>query len=424
MIELKLTEEQKMARDMARKFCQKEIEPICEQLDKEEILPYDVIKKYMHEVTGSNTLETVEDVEAMYAGRDRMAQTFMTIEMAKVNSGVMMSMGASIGLAGYAILYAGTYDQKQKYAVPIMRGDKIGAWGLTEPGAGSDVLSMKTNAVREGDHYILNGSKTFITNAPHADIFVIYAKTDTSAAPHKGISAFIIERGTEGLTTGKPLDKMGMRASPTGEIFLDNCKVPASQRLGDENRGFLDCLNNLNHERAGAVSLCIGSIERCIEIATRYAKERVQFGQPIINNQALQFKLARMYSDLVHCYAMLFMLEEMMEKEMDISAVASAAKLFSTEASTRAGLEAIQIMGGYGYMKEYNVERFMRDAKLLEIGAGTSEIQQMIIARQLIANDANNLNPMDAGEDFFAKRARKKQEERKAKEKAEREKSG
>jgi len=418
MIELKLTEEQKLAREMARKFCQKEIEPHGEALDEEKMLPYDIIRKYFKEVVGADTIETVEDIEAMRSGQDRMSQVLMSIEISKVNSGVALSMGASLALAGYAILYAGTHEQKQKYAVPIVRGDKIGAWGLTEPGAGSDVLGMKTTAVRDGEYYVLNGSKTFITNAPYADIFVIYAKTDTAAAPHKGISAFIVERGAPGLTTGKPLNKMGMRASPTGEIFLDNCRVPVSHRLGEENKGFLDALNNLNHERAGAVALAIGTIERSLEEATKYAKTRVQFGQPIANYQAIQFKLARIYSDLVHCYAMLFLVEEMIEKEMDISAVASAAKLFSTEAATRAGLEAIQIMGGYGYMKEYKVERFMRDAKLMEIGAGTSEIQQMIIARQLLANDAANLNPMDAGADFFAQRARKKMEERKAKEKS------
>ena len=412
MIDLQLTEEQKMAREMAKKFCMNEIDPHCEALDREEMLPYDIIKKYLKEVMGADTIETVEDIEEMEAGRDRMAQILMMIEMCKVNSGVAMSLGASISLAGYAIMYAGTYEQKEKYALPIMRGDKIGAWGLTEPGAGSDVLGAKTTAVRDGEHYILNGSKTFITNAPYADTFVIYAKTDPKGAPHKSISAFIVERGAEGLSTGKPLDKMGMRASPTGEIFMDDCRVPVEQRLGDENKGFLDCLNNLNHERASAVALAIGGIERCIEIATRYAKERVQFGQPIINYQAVQFKLARVYSDLVHCYSMLFMLEEMIEKEMDIAMVASAAKLFATEAATRAGLEAIQIMGGYGYMKEYRVERFMRDSKLMEIGAGTSEIQQMIIARQLIAEDANNLNPMDAGPDFFAQRARRKKEKK------------
>lgn len=417
MIELKITEEQRLARDMARKFCVKEIEPLCEKLDHEEILPYDIIKKYLRDVMGTGSIETIEDIEAAAEGRDRMTSVLMMIEMAKVNSGVCMSLGASIALAGYAIMYAGTREQKEKYLLPLTRGDKIGAWGLTEPGAGSDVLSMKTNATKEGDFYILNGSKTFITNAPYADIFVIYAKTDLTGAPHKSISAFIIERGTPGLTTGKPLDKMGMRASPTGEIFLENCKVHASQRLGDENKGFLDTLNNLNHERAGAVALAIGGIEKCIEIATKYAKERVQFSQPIINFQAIQFKLARMYSDLVHCYAMLFMVEEMIEKEMDISMVASAAKLFSTEAATRTALEAIQIMGGYGYMKEYRVERFMRDAKLMEIGAGTNEIQQMIIARGLIGGDGMNLNPMEAGPDSFAQRARKKIAERKAKEK-------
>jgi len=420
MMELQITEEQKLAREMARRFCEKEIEPYGEALDREEMLPYDIIKKYLKEVIGGDAIESVEDIEAMQEGRDRMAHMLMMIEMAKVNSGVALSLGASIALAGYAILYAGTYEQKEKYALPIMRGDAIGAWGLTEPSAGSDVLGMKTTAVKDGDCYVLNGSKTFITNAPYADIFVIYAKTDPQAAPHKGISAFIVERGTEGLTTGKPLDKMGMRASPTGEIFMDDCRVPAENLLGRENSGFLDALNNLNHERASAAALAIGTIERCLEEATRYAKERVQFGQPIINNQAIQFKLARMYTDLAHSYAVLFLVEEMISREMDITMVASAAKLFTTEAATRAGLEAIQIMGGYGYMKEYNVERFMRDAKLMEIGAGTSEIQQMIIARQLISGDAKNLNPMDAGPDFFAQRARKKREERLAKEKEER----
>jgi alkylation response protein AidB-like acyl-CoA dehydrogenase len=214
----------------------------------------------------------------------------------------------------------------------------------------------------------------------------------------------VVERGMEGLSTSEPFEKMGHRASPTGAIYLDDVKVPKENLLGEEGKGFWYALNNLNHERAHTPCLMIGGMERCIEEATKFARERVQFGKSIIKFQGIQFLLARMWTKLMASYAMLFTLGEMEAKGLDISALASAAKLFSTESATEVGLDAIQIMGGYGYMKEYKVEMFMRDAKLMEIGAGTNQIQMMIMARQLAKMDPIELNPLFAGPSPFEKK--------------------
>jgi len=258
------------------------------------------------------------------------------------------------------------------------------------------VQSLKTTARPDGGHYVLNGQKTFISNAPFADVMVIYAKAPA------GISAFVVERGMEGLTTSEPFDKMGHRASPTGAIYMEDVRVPRSHLLGEEGKGFWYALNNLNHERAHTPTLMIGIMERCLEEAVKFAKERVQFGKPIIRFQGIQFMLARMWQKLLISYSLLFTLAQMEEKGLDISATASAAKLYSTESATSVALDAIQIMGGYGYMKEYKVERFMRDAKLMEIGAGTSQIQMMIMARQLMKMDPLELSPLFAGPSPFA----------------------
>lgn len=395
MYNFELTPEQKLIRDMTRKFCEREIEPVTDQLDEHKMLPYDLIRRFIKEVQGGDSLETVDDLAERARNSDFIAKALVSIEVGRVCPGFLLSMGASLELAGYAVYFAGSREQVERWALPIYRGDKIGCWGLTEPEAGSDVQSMKTTARPEGDHYVLNGQKTFITNAPYADIMVIYAR-----AP-KGISAFVVERGMEGLSTSEPFDKMGHRASPTGAIYMEDVKVPAGNLLGEEGKGFWYALNNLNHERAATPTLMIGIMERCIEEATRFARERVQFGKPIIKFQGIQFMLARMWTKLIASYSMLFTLGQMEALGMDISAVASAAKLYSTESATEVGLDAIQIMGGYGYMREYKVERFMRDAKLMEIGAGTNQIQMMIMARQLMGMDKIELDPMFSGPSPF-----------------------
>lgn len=398
MFSFKVTEEQKLARETARRFMRQEVEPHTEALDNHQLLPYDLMRRFLREVHGAEEIKTLRDLEAMLAERDFLTSALVSIETAKVCPAFALSLGASLELAGYAILFAGTAEQKERFAVPIFRGDAIGAWGLTEPEAGSDVQGMKSTAVRDGADYILNGTKTFITNAPFADIFVVYAKAPA------GITAFILERGMNGLSTGQPLDKMGMRGSPTGEIFMEDLRVPARMRLGEEGKGFYYALANLNHERVHTPCLMIGIMERCLEDATAYAKTRVQFGRPIIQFQGVQFMLARMWEKLLGSYAHLWMLGQMHEQGLDLSAAASAAKLYSTEAATAVALDAIQILGGYGYMREYKVERFMRDAKLMEIGAGTSQIQLLILARLLMKNPPPDLNPLFAEADPFRKK--------------------
>ncbi len=398
MVNLELTSEQKLIREMARRFCEREIEPVTDRLDEHEILPYDLIRRFLREVQGADTIETIEDLKEFMDNRDLVTRALIAIETCRVCPGFALSMGASIELAGYAISFAGTREQVERWAIPIYRGDTIGCWGLTEPEAGSDVQGMKTTARPDGDHYVLNGQKTFISNAPYADTMVIYANAPA------GMSTFVLERGMEGLTTSEPFDKMGHRASPTGAIYMDDVRVPKENLLGEEGKGFWYALNNLNHERASTPAIQIGIMERCIEEATRYARERVQFGKPIIKFQGVQFKLARMWTSLLASYSMLYTLCDLETRGMDITAMASAAKLYSTENSTQVALDAIQIMGGYGYMKEYKVERFMRDSKLMEIGAGTNEIQLMIMARQLMKMDPIELNPVFAGKSVFGEK--------------------
>jgi alkylation response protein AidB-like acyl-CoA dehydrogenase len=289
MISFKINPEQKLARDMARKFMREQVEPVVEKLDRQELSPYDLIRRFLKEVHGSDEIRSLSDLEAIRAERDFVTSALIAIEESKVCPAFALSLGASLELAGFAILYAGNPEQKERFAVPLFRGDKIGCWGLTEPEAGSDVQGLKSTAKPDGEDYILNGSKTFITNAPEADTLVVYAQAPA------GITAFILERGMKGLSTGPPLDKMGMRGSPTGEIFMDDLRVPASRRLGEEGKGFHDALVNLNHERASAPALMIGIMERCLEDATAYAKTRVQFGRPIIKFQGVQFMLGRMW---------------------------------------------------------------------------------------------------------------------------------
>jgi alkylation response protein AidB-like acyl-CoA dehydrogenase len=299
-----------------------------------------------------------------------------------------------MGLAGGAIMGKGTLEQKKRWGLPILTMEKIGAWGMTEPGAGSDAFrSMRTTAVPRGDGYILNGQKTFITNAPYADVFVVYAKIqradDATPLEDRPIQPFVLERGDAGLETGKPMRKMGMHSSPTGELFLADCFVPADRLLGGRERELVgrDSGRDVFHsERTGMAPMCVGIIERCLDIATDYAKQRVTWGKRIADYQLVQDKLARMFMHLQNC-------ENLMFKQLALAAAgktmtpaeASACKLYCARAATECALEAVQVLGGNGYMQEYRVEMLMRDAKLLQIGGGTDEIQIINIARHLLA---------------------------------------
>lgn len=395
------TDEQKLAQQMLRQWTTKELAPHVARMEKGEILPYDLARKLI------TTFGIDEMVRAMFkkleadAGSDKggaakergigdpSLMAIVSMELSRVCPGFCLSFGASLGLAGGAIMAKGTLQQKQRWALPILLGDKIGAWSMTEPGAGSDAFgSMRTVARREGDIFILNGQKTFITNAPYADTFVVYAKLEgADSARQRPFHAFLVDKGAPGLTVGKPMDKMGMCSSPTGEVFLSDVRVPLSQLLGEtlDEPSRQEARDVFHGERTGMAPMCLGIIERCLEDSLAYARQRETWGQRIADYQLIQEKLARMYMHRENVRNLLFRQFEKLHKKVPISmAEASACKLYCGRAATETALEAIQIMGGNGYMREYHVEMLMRDAKLLQIGGGTDEIQILTIGRQLV----------------------------------------
>ena len=401
---LDFTDEQKMARQMLRQWADKELAPHVAKMEKGEILPYDIMRKLirafgMDEMVRAQFKKMEEAAQQPAAGdkgkreRDSLGDpglmAIVSMELSRVCPGFCLAFGASLGLAGGAIMAKGTLAQKQKWALPILTMDKIGSWGMTEPGAGSDAFgSMRTTARRDGDHFVLNGQKTFITNAPFADTFVIYAKLEGNEdSRYRPFHAFIVDKGTPGLSVGKPMDKMGMHSSPTGEVFLSDVRVPADQLLGGrlEEHSREEARDVFHGERTGMAPMCLGIIERCLEDALAYSKQRETWGKKIAEYQLVQDKLARMYVHRENVRNMLFRQFEKLHKKIPISmAEASACKLYCARATTEVALEAIQIMGGNGYMREYHVEMLMRDAKLLQIGGGADEIQIITIARHLI----------------------------------------
>jgi alkylation response protein AidB-like acyl-CoA dehydrogenase len=272
---------------------------------------------------------------------------------------------------------------KRRYIPPVIQGDALAAFCLTEPGSGSDALSLKTSYRREGDRYVINGSKTLITNAPIARYFLVVSREQGTIGA-KGGTLFVLESGMKGLSTGKPFEKMGMRCSPTGEVFLDNVVVGRDQMLGEEGRGFQIMFETLDEERILGAINSIGIAQACIEKAVKYSKERIQFGKPIASFQMVKNMLAEMATQLLISRQFTYALCPFVDRGIKVTMEASIAKYHASVMATRIALDAIEIMGGYGYMKEYDVERYMRDAKLVEIGGGTSEIQKLIIARELL----------------------------------------
>ncbi len=396
------TDEQKMAQKMLRQWTDKELAPHVAKMEKGEILPYDIMRKLIRAFGMDEMIRAqFKKLEEAAATKDKAEargkrelgdaalMAIVSIELSRVCPGFCLAFGASLGLAGGAIMAKGTAAQKLKFALPILTMEKIGSWGMTEPGAGSDAFgSMRTTARRDGDHFVLNGQKTFITNAPYADTFVIYAKLEGNEdSRYRPFHAFIVERGTPGLSTGKPMDKMGMHSSPTGEVFLEDVRVPADQLLGGrlEEHSREEARDVFHGERTGMAPMCLGIIERCLEDSLAYAKQRETWGKKIAEYQLVQEKLARMYVHRENVRNMLFRQFEKIHKKVPISmAEASACKLYCARATTEVTLEAIQIMGGNGYMREYHVEMLMRDAKLLQIGGGADEIQIITVARHLL----------------------------------------
>jgi acyl-CoA dehydrogenase len=390
------TEEQRMIRKLVRRWATDKLEPKVTAFEEGEP-PYELMRDFARTfglaemMRGMVDKETSGDVRG--AGRDPTLGTILAIELSRVCPGFMLAFGATMGLAGVAIMGKGTAEQKRRWGLPLLTFEKIGAWGMTEPGAGSDAFrSMRTVAVPTADGWLLNGQKTFITNAPYADILVVYAKIDRgdgTPPADRPIQPFVLERGDSGLSTSKPMRKMGMHSSPTGEIFLADCRVPADRLLGGEARGAVgrDSGRDVFHaERTGMAPMCVGIIERCLEISLAYAQERETWGKKIAEYQLVQEKLALMFMHLQNCENLMFKQMALQSAGKSMSAAeASATKLYCARAATECALEAVQILGGNGYMQEYRVEMMARDAKLLQIGGGTDEIQIINIARHLLS---------------------------------------
>jgi len=395
-----LTEEQQMMQNAIRSWCEKELAPRVEELDEAKILPFDLCRRMMEALglkelmrmgmearaaalESGKTGKRSDDAGGVARDDPLMSSIFMK-ELCRHAPGFAMAWGTSIGLCGNAIAAKGNAEQIRKYALPVFTFDKIGAWALTEPGAGSDAFgSMKSVARPDGDFYIVNGAKTFITNAPYADIFVIYAKIDRGQPkPQQPVHSFILERDMKGLSTGKPFKKMGMRDSPTGEIFMEDVCVPKENLLGTEKDNIRNAAKEtLGAERSAYPAMCLGIIEKCYELSIKYSKERVQFGKPIAEFQAVQLKLANMYIHQENVRNIMYRLAWLAGSGKKDVAFTCATKAYCSRAAVEVALDAINIHGGYGYMTEYHVEKLMRDAKLLEIGAGTTDINLLQTAR-------------------------------------------
>ncbi len=371
-------EEQDLA-DAARKFVRREVVSVADRMDREDWFPRDLFRR----LGDQGFLAPTVPPEYGGLGLSYRAQAIVLEEIARASPALALSVGAHSNLFADNLLRNGNDEQRARFLPRIASGEEIGALALTEPGAGSDAVSLRTRAERHGDDYELTGTKQFITNGPVADVALVYAKTAPDRGAH-GISAFLVRKGTPGFTVAKSLDKMGMRGSPTGELALEHVPVPAGQRLGAENAGIGILMGGLNVERAVLTAIPVGILAECLERSVAYAREREQFGHRIGAFQMIQAKLAGMYTELEASRLLMGQALDEVAADPARRRASAAALTYASEASTRHALEAIQIHGGYGYMRDLPLERLARDAKLLEIGAGTSEIRRQVVARDLL----------------------------------------
>jgi len=377
-ISFELTEDHQMIRDSVRDFVERHVAPTVIERDAKKEFPHEIVKM----LADQGLLGIYHDEKYGGAGFDTISFCLALEEIARWDASLALTVASHTSLGTGHIALAGNHDLKMKYMPDLTTGKKLAAWCLTEPGSGSDSSGLKTMAVRDGDDWILNGTKTFITQGSVGHVYVVLAKTDPTLGT-KGISAFVVEREWDGVKPSVPMHKMGMNTSDTSEVVLENVKVPAENLLGELGMGFVDTMKVLDGGRIGIGALSVGVARGALEESMKYAKERKQFGKPIGDFQAIEHKMVNMAVEidaarlLVHRAAWLKDQEKLFTKE------ASMAKLFASEMCERATLDAVQIHGGYGYTKEYHVERFMRDMKLLTIGEGASEIQRLILAREL-----------------------------------------
>jgi alkylation response protein AidB-like acyl-CoA dehydrogenase len=373
------TPEQNHLRSTIRSFAEQEIRPHVMEWDESQHFPVDVFR----ELGKLGVLGAVFPEELGGAGYSYIDYSIIMEEIARVDPSIALSLAAHVSLCTNHIYLAGNQEQKERYIPKLASGEWIGCWSLTEPEAGSDAGGTRTKAIPDGNNWVLNGAKTFCTNAHIADVCVAMAVTDRAASQH-GISAFIIEKDTPGFRPGKKENKLGMRCSPTGEVIFTDCKLPESQLCGKRGEGFVDSLRILDGGRISIAALAVGLAQGAYEAGLKYSKQRKQFGRFISEFQAIQHKLADMATDIDAARLLTFRAAWLKDNGHSVNKESAMAKLFASEIAVRAADNALQIHGGYGFIKDYPVEKFYRDVKLCTIGEGTSEIQKMVIARQLL----------------------------------------
>ncbi len=372
-----------MLRDTVMSFASEEIAPLAAEIDRDDRFPRALWPKLGE--LGLLGITVEEDYGG--SGMGYLEHCVAMEEVSRASASVGLSYGAHSNLCVNQIRRNGNEDQKRRYLPKLVSGEHVGALAMSEPGAGSDVVGMRTKAEKKGDRYVLNGSKMWITNGPEAEVLVVYAKTDPDAGP-KGITAFLIEQGFKGFSTAQKLDKLGMRGSPTCELIFDNCEVPEENVLGDLNKGVRVLMSGLDYERAVLAAGPLGIMQACMDQVVPYLHERKQFGQPIGEFQLMQGKLADMYTTMNATKAYVYAVAKACDRGETTRKDAAGAILYSAERATWMALEAIQCLGGNGYINDYPTGRLLRDAKLYEIGAGTSEIRRMLIGRELFRASA------------------------------------
>lgn len=373
-----LSEEQQLIRNSLKDFSERYVAPDVKERDEQKAFPHDIVKR----LADQGFMGMVHPEEYGGGGVDHISFCLAIEEIARWDASLALTVASHTSLGSGHIALAGTDQQKKKYLTPLAKGEKLAAWCLTEPGSGSDASGMKTTAKKKGDTWILNGSKIFITQGSVGDIYVVLAKTDPDKGT-KGISTFIVEGDWDGVSHGNKMDKLGMNSSDTTEVYFEDVEVPAENMLGQEGRGFIDTMKVLDGGRIGIGALSVGIARGALEESMKYAGERKQFGSPIGDFQAIETKLANMATEIDAARFLVHKAAWLKDQGKSFTDAASKGKLFASELAVRAADEAVQIHGGYGYIKEYHVERFLRDAKLMTIGEGTSEVQRMIISREL-----------------------------------------
>jgi len=378
-MDFELTQEQRMMRKMVRDFAEKEIVPIVQEMDASGQFPWEVLRKMGS--LGLLGLPIPEEYGG--AGADTVTYAIAVEEISRACGSVGITLAAHTSLGLYPIYRFGTEQQKHKYLPHLASGEGLAAFGLTEPEAGSDAGAIKMTAVLDGDQWVINGQKIFITSGSIADVVIIAALTDKTAGT-RGISNLLVEKGTPGFRPGRDEEKMGLKGSVTSQLFFEDCHVPKENLLGQPGEGYKQFLIALDGGRIGIGAMAVGLAQGALDAAVKYSKERVQFGQPIARFQAIQWMIADMATEIEAARWMIYRAAWLKDKGVRFSKEAAMAKLYASEAAERACFKAIQIHGGYGYMKEYNVERIYRDNRLTTIGEGTSEIQRLVIARQVL----------------------------------------